>query len=315
MLTKKTKQKKQSFKQILADIKSLKIQGAQNVAVAAVKSLNSLVQEKKPSNVNELKKILGLGKKALFATRPTEPMMRNSLNFVLRDLPDNNLVEAMVQLQHNINDCLKFFYEADEKIVDFGSHKIRNGMVVFTHCHSSTVIKILKKAKSEGKNFIVHNTETRPRFQGRQTALDLAKAGIKVVHFVDSAARLALKKADLVLIGADAITTEGKVINKIGSELIAEVAERYDAPLYVCANSWKFDPKTIFGYEEEIEARSSEEVWPNMSKTKNIKINNFAFEKVNPDLVTGVITELGVFRPYILIEELKKRYPWMFERF
>jgi len=183
-------------------------------------------------------------------------------------------------------------------------------MVVFTHCHSSTVIEILKQANKQGKRFTVHNTETRPKFQGRLTAQELARLGIPVVHYVDSAARLALKKADIMLIGADAITTEGKVINKIGSELMAEVAEKWDVSLYVCSDSWKFDPKSVFGYEEEIEKRKPTEIWP--TAPKGVKIDNFAFEKVNPDLITGIISELGIYKPTIFVEEVKRAYPWMF---
>ncbi|MBW2981930.1 translation initiation factor eIF-2B, partial [Candidatus Woesearchaeota archaeon] len=93
-------------------------------------------------------------------------------------------------------------------------------------------------------------------------------------------------------------------------ELFAEVAEKWDVSLYVCTDSWKFDPKSVFGYEEEIEKREAKEVWP--TAPKGIKINNFAFEKVNPDLITGIISELGIYKPEIFVEEIKRAHPWMF---
>jgi ribose 1,5-bisphosphate isomerase len=194
-------------------------------------------------------------------------------------------------------------------IIEMGSKKIKNGMVVFTHCHSSTVMSVLIEAKKQGKRFAVHNTETRPRLQGRKTAKELSNAGIKVRHYVDSAARLALKGADIMMIGADAITSEGRVINKIGSELFAEVAHRYDIPVYVCTNSWKFDPETVFGFTEEIEQRTAEEVWAR--PPKNVIIDNKAFEIIRPELIAGAITELGIYEPQILVEEIKREYPWM----
>jgi translation initiation factor 2B subunit (eIF-2B alpha/beta/delta family) len=172
------------------------------------------------------------------------------------------------------------------------------------------VVGILKEAKAQKKSFVVHNTETRPHFQGRKTAMELARDGIKVVHYVDSAARLAMKKADIMLIGCDAFTSEGRVINKIGSELFAEIAHRLQVPVYVCTSTWKFDPKTVFGFEEQIEERARCEVWKDIPK--NVRVDNHAFEIVSPELITGMITEMGVYRPEVLVEELRVRAPWIF---
>ena len=296
------------FQTIVEDIKNLKIQGAQNVAKAGVKALQIVAHDirnkTKVTQIHDLSKT----KQILFNTRPTEPGMRNALNYVLNNIETtDDIYTEIVKRTKEVN---QHFDIVKKKIAQIGSKKIKNGMIVFTHCHSSAVVEILKQAKSQRKRFTVHNTETRPRFQGRLTAQELSRAGIPVVHYVDSAARLALKKADIMLLGADAITAEGKVINKIGSELMAEVAEKWDVSLYICADSWKFDPKSVFGYEEEIEKRKPAEVWP--TAPKGVSINNFAFEKINPDLITGVISELGVYTPTIFVEEVKRAYPWMF---
>jgi len=134
-------------------------------------------------------------------------------------------------------------------------------MKIFTHCHSSTVEAIIVKAWKQGKKFEVYNTETRPKFQGRKTATNLAKEGIPVTHFVDSAGRSMLRKTDLFLFGCDAITSEGKLINKIGTEMLAQTARESSIPAYSCTNSWKFDPNTLYGFDEEIEQRDPNEVW------------------------------------------------------
>ena len=215
-------------------------------------------------------------------------------------------LESLAEITNNTN---YHFEEVDKKISEFASRKISNSTIIFTHCHSSSVMKALINAKQDGKRFEVHNTETRPLYQGRITAKELSQQGIPVVHYVDSAARIALKKADIMLLGADAITSEGKVINKIGSELFAEVADRYDIPLYICSDSWKFDPLSIFGFEEEIEKRSSKEIWP--TAPKGVAIDNIAFEKIDPDLITGIISELGVYKAEVFVEEIKKVYPWI----
>ena len=301
-----------SFKETVHRIKNLEVQGAENVAIEAVKSLKEVVKESKSKNISGILADLHHAKNLLFLTRPTEPCMRNALNYVMHDLDYEDPVELAKVVCLKVDEVLGRFDKNQRIIAQIGSKKIGNGTVVFTHCHSSTILEILKQAKRQGKKFEVHNTETRPLYQGRITAREIAKLGIPVTHFVDAAARFALKKADLMLIGADAITTEGKVINKIGSELYAEIANKYDIPVYACTDSWKFDTETVFGYEEEIEKRKGSEIWKN--PPKGVTVNNFAFEKVSPSLITGIISELGIYKPHIFIQEVKANNKWMFKK-
>jgi len=300
------------FKEAVNRIKNLRVQGAEAVAKEAVKSLKDVVKESRSKNISGILADLYHAKNILFLTRPTEPCMRNALNYVMHDLNYDDPAELAKAICLKVNEVLERFDKNQEIIAQIGSKKIRNGSVVFTHCHSSTIFEILKQAKKQGKKFEVHNTETRPLYQGRITAREISKLGVPVKHFIDAAARFALKKTDLMLIGADAITTEGKVINKIGSELYAEIANKFDIPVYACADSWKFDTETIFGYEEEIEKRRGDEIWKN--PPKGVTIDYFAFEKVSPGLITGIISEFGIYKPHIFIQEVRINNRWMFRR-
>ena len=301
-----------SLKQVAKDIKCLNIQGAEAVSCESLKALKHVIHKSKATTPNAFISEMKKAREQLEGTRPTEPYLRNAMSCAFHNVKGGNLRELKEVLFSQVQRTLAFMEHSRKLVIEIGSKRIKNGMVVFTHCHSSTVTSILKAAKKQGKKFEVHNTETRPRLQGRKTAKELANAGIKVRHYVDSAARLALKKADIMLLGADAITSEGRVINKIGSELFVEVARRYDIPVYICTNSWKFDPHTIFGFTETIEERKSSEVWKN--PPRNVKIDNHAFEIIAPDSVTGVITELGIYEPHILVEEIKREYPWMVKK-
>lgn len=273
-----------SFNKICKDIKEVKIQGARNVAIVAAKAL--LIRHDKKA----IKKLTSL--------RPTEPALRNTIKFVLSQ-PDIKKGVALV---------LEHFKHSQRNISKYGSRFIKSGMTVYTHCHSSTVINIFLEAKKQGKKFEVYCTETRPLYQGRITAAQLAKAKIPVTLLVDSAARIALKKSDIAFYGCDAISPT-KIYNKIGSELFAIIMEKYDVPLYVATDSWKFDPESIYG-EEKIEERPPSEVWE--KAPKSVKISNMAFEKIDPRLVTGIISELGIFMKKSFISEIRRKYPFMF---
>jgi ribose 1,5-bisphosphate isomerase len=280
-----------SFQKVLKDISSLKIQGAENIAEAAVSAL-----------ANSPKHLVRKRAEALKKTRPTEPCMRNAINFFLKATKTKNAKEVYKELA-------TFFQHSDQRISRLGARLIKNGQTIFTHCHSSTVVKAFLEAKKQKKIFSVHNTETRPLYQGRRTAKELAKAGIPCTMFVDSGARLAMKEASKVFLGCDAITRQGVIINKIGSEMICELAASRKIPVYVLTNSWKYDFATDFGFEEKIEQRHASEVWKH--PPKGVKISNYAFEQIKPKLVKAILSELGMHKPKAFIKEVHKKYPFL----
>ncbi|MCK5854237.1 MAG: S-methyl-5-thioribose-1-phosphate isomerase [Sulfurovaceae bacterium] len=301
-----------ALKDTIEDIRSLKIQGAQNIALAAVLAIKKFLDESIFRNSDDLINKLNKTRKIFFEVRPTEPAMRNAINYILDIHYISDFASLKEQILERVKEVQKFFIISEKKINIFVDRKLKNSHTIFTHCHSSTVTSAIIYSFKQGKKIEVNNTETRPFFQGRKTAIELAKKGIKVNHFIDSAAKNALKRADFVLIGCDAILSTGEIVNKIGTEYIVEIAKKYDIPVYVCTNSWKFDPLTIKGYEEVIEERSSKEVWPK-APLKNIKIQNPIFEIIGPELITGIISELGIYPPMIFVEELRREHPWIFE--
>ena len=162
----------------------------------------------------------------------------------------------------------------------------------------------MELSSQENKNLIVYSTETRPLFQGRKTAKELNKAGIKVIEIVDSAALEYIKKADIILLGADAILKNGDVLNKIGSGMYAELAFEHKIPVYIASNSLKISLKNV-----EIEKRTFEEVWK--SKPKDIQIDNFAFSLIKEKYIKGIISDLGVLKPKDFVKKASKKYFWI----
>ncbi len=293
-----------NLKETCDKIKSIKIQGAENVTTAALQALENTVIHSQAKTKAQLLKELNTAKQQLFQTRSTEPEMRNYTTQVIqftKSFPERDIQHLKHATKENIKHTLVKKQERKERIIKIGSiflikERKEKKLRVYTHCHASSVTAILKQV-SKRKKITVSNTETRPLLQGRKTAQELAKAGIAVTHHVDAAMISAIQEADLVLIGADAITKEG-VYNKIGSELVALLSSHYHKPLYVCASIWKYDEK-----KEHIEQRAKEEVWGHIPK--GVSIHNPAFEKIHWKHITAVISEEGILKPKSFVKRAK----------
>lgn len=263
------------FNKILRDIKSVKIQGAKNIALAGFKAYKLFPGKQT--------------KKKIISLRPTEPFLVNLLNKADKITYD----ELKAKLKQNQEIINKQVYRL-----------IKNKDVIFTHCHSSTVVNALVYCHKKGKKFEVYNTETRPLYQGRITAKELRNAGIKVTMFVDAAAAIAIEKenkkdkvhADLVLFGTDAILKKG-VVNKIGSNMFAEIANANKVPVYILADSLKYISKI------QLEQRDFKEVW---KTTEKIRIKNPAFELVKREYITKIISELGTLSYSQFLSKVRK---------
>jgi ribose 1,5-bisphosphate isomerase len=294
-------------------IRKLEVQGARNVAIAAIKALEALAEETRAKTRKEFIKELSEAKATLFASRETEPLMRNAVRWLISQVENSGKenVDALAKIvSSSSSQFLKNLETSKECIAEIGAKRIRDNSVVFTHCHSSTVTHLLSKAKKDGKKFEVVCTETRPVFQGRITAKELLALGVKTTFIVDSAARSFMRNADLVIVGADAITSEGNVVNKIGTSAIALLAHEARKPFYVVSELLKFDPATVCGDYEQIEERSPEEIWKDAPE--KLVIRNPAFDVTRRDFIHGIICEEGVIPPHSVAEVVRRKYPWIF---
>jgi ribose 1,5-bisphosphate isomerase len=304
----------ESIQETAEKIRKLEIQGARNVAIAAINAIEVLAKQTKAKNKTEFLKELSKAKKTLFVTRETEPLMRNAIRWIMNQVDKNNskkVKDIARTVSSSANQFLNNLERSREEIATIGANRIRNGSVIFTHCHSSTVTYMLQKAKQQGKIFEVICTETRPIFQGRKTAKEMLDLDLKTTMIVDSAARHFMNQADIVLVGSDAITSEGNVINKIGTSLIALAAHEARTPFYVVSELLKFDPATIHGDYEKIEERDSSEVWKD--PPKKLIIRNPAFDVTRRDYIHGIICEEGIISPHSTMEVVRRKYPWVFE--
>jgi len=296
--------------QIVKDIKSVKIQGATNVAISVLHALKEKLKLFPDLTLSEYKNDCELLKNS----RATEPMMFNSLKFVEEKLGNFDKQEIVRQ----IDLFLSRIEDIKREIIDNVFPLIRDNCVILTHCHSSLVEKAIAKVVSSGKNITVFVTETRPLDQGKITAKNLTKAGANVIMITDSLAPNILMngyqegklnlKVDFVLMGADAISARGEIFfNKVGTFAVSQSAARAKIPVYIVSSLLKTSSEKI-----NIEIRKDSEI--SDIKKKNFDAYNPAFDKVDSKYVTGYVTEFGLIKSKKIEYLVKKYYPFILQR-
>ena len=159
--------------------------------------------------------------------------------------------------------------------------------------------------------------ETRPRNQGASlTAWELAQHGVPHTVITDNAGGHLMQQGcvDMVLLGADRVTRNGDVCNKIGTYLKALAAFDNHIPFYVAVPSPTIDWGITSVSEIEIEERHSDEVaymqgLAGADTLQQVRVipaesqaANPAFDVTPARLVTGIITERGVYAPQQLLQ-------------
>lgn len=175
---------------------------------------------------------------------------------------------------------------------------IRGSMVVMTHSYSSAVRNAILRAWAAGRRFRVVLTEARPLREGLMLARELAAEGIPVTLGVDSAAGLLVEKADLVLVGADAVSSH-VLVNKAGTWLAAMAARERGKKFLALAGAEKAAPEGWQPVQEG--SKDPREVL--RSIPRKMQVQNLYFDFTSLDLLTGIVSEHGVVDP----EEFRNR--------
>jgi len=196
---------------------------------------------------------------------------------------------------------------------EHGSALIKDGMNILTHCNAGalatgghgTALGIIRSAWDHGKKIHVYSDETRPRLQGgRLTVWELQEENIPVTMITDNMAGYLMQqgKIDCVIVGADRITQNGDVANKIGTYSVAVLAKHHAIPFYVAAPYSTIDSALESGAQIPIEQREKEEVLQvgdSPIARPETAVYNPAFDVTPANLVSAIVTDQGVFRfPY-----------------
>ena len=280
---------------------SMEIRGASRIARFAAETLKEFAKTVEKNFDENMRK----ASEILMNTRPTAVSLFNAINYIMMYKGEND-EEKRTDAIMRAEEFIRWVDTAKQKIGEIGAKRIKDGWTILTHCNSSTALAVIKTAFRQGKNIEVIATESRPRYQGHLTVKELAKEGIPTTLIVDSAVRYFMKDVDCVIVGADTITVNGALINKIGTSQIALCAKESRVPFMVCAETYKFSPATLFGELVVIEERDAKEVAPEEILNLGVKVRNPAFDVTPRDYIDLIVTEIGAIPPemaYVIIRE------------
>jgi methylthioribose-1-phosphate isomerase len=297
-------------------IKRLEIRGAPAIGIAGALGVLLAANRSKAKDPEAFLKEIGKASKYLASSRPTAVNLFWALAKMER-VAGSNICKPVGEIKKLLlKEALKIL--ADDKrdcrrMARYGASLVRNGDTILTHCNAGglatadygTALGVLFESKRQGKRISVYADETRPLLQGaRLTAWELLHEDIDTTLICDNmaASLMAKGRIDKIFVGADRIASNGDAANKIGTYSLAVLAKHHKVPFYVVAPLSTFDFNLKTGSQIPIEERDGDEVRKILGKQiapENVKVYNPAFDVTPNRLISGIVTEKGIFRsPY-----------------
>ena len=295
-------------------IKTMVVRGAPAIGVSAAMGVSlgadSIQTESFDAFYAELEeKCLALEK-----SRPTAVNLAwgiERMKRVTRESKSLSIPKLKKRLKQEALDICEEDIAANKAMGGFGQTLINDGNTILTHCNAGalatagfgTALGVIRAAVNAGKKIEVLADETRPFLQGaRLTVWELMEDNIPVKLITDNMSGFFMKnnQIDVVVVGADRIAGNGDVANKIGTYMIAVMAQKHKIPFYVAAPITTLDLSLSSGEEIPIEQRSESEVVCVNNKRitpEGASVAHPAFDITPYDLVTAIITDKGIAKP------------------
>lgn len=285
-------------------IASMRVRGAPAIGIAAAYGVVLSAQHHYP-NPNWQAAVMN-DIQQLAASRPTAVNLFWALDKMRKQLTSDHIdpLAALTQLAEQIHqDDLN----ANLSMGEHGADILGDAKAVLTHCNAGalatggygTALGVIRSAHKRGQLQHVYAGETRPWLQGaRLTVWELAQDGIPATLIADSAAAWLMKsgKIDWIVVGADRITANGDVANKIGTYSLAVLAKRHGVKMMVAAPFSTFDFTLDTGDAIEIEQRTAKELLPEcyLHDGSLVSAWNPVFDVTPAELIDAIVTERGV---------------------
>jgi len=307
-----------SYEEVADAIKQMVVRGAPAIGVSAAMGLALGASQSVGTSIADLEFDFNFMCKVMEATRPTAVNLFwavERMRGVIAKAKQEGVRDVEDIKQRLTEEALLIYnedIEANRAIGMFGGKLIPDGATVLTHCNAGalatagdygTALGVVRGAIDAGKRVAVIADETRPFLQGaRLTAWELAKDNIPVTVITDNMAGHIMKqgKIDCVVVGADRIAANGDAANKIGTYMVAVLAQQHHIPFYVAAPLSTVDLSTATGDDIPIEQRDAKEVThvrEHQLTPDGVEVHNFAFDVTPNELIAAIITDRGVARP------------------
>ena len=282
-----------------------------------IQEQGKILKDSRPTAVNlswAVDRVIRAVRVEMFRARQEDPLRPNA-NAGARRLADAAAREAKAIHEEDKEMCRAiagFGLEEIRRVCSENGHKGPIG--ILTHCNAGplatseygTALGPVILGSEQGVEFKVYADETRPLLQGaRLTTYELQKAGVDVTLICDNMASTVMKQGlvQAVFVGCDRVAANGDTANKIGTSGVAVLAKHYGIPFYVLGPSSSIDMECATGEDIPIEERNPEEIrskfYEKPMAPEGVKCFNPSFDVTDAELITGIITEKGVFRyPY-----------------
>lgn len=292
-------------------IRSMVVRGAPAIGVAAAYGvalealrLLAVTDESFQRGMNE-------GFNTLAQSRPTAVNLFWALarmKQVWRSVSNESNMQIAMRLLAEAHEIFAEDIRINRALGAHGAELLRDGARVLTHCNAGalataghgTALGVIRSAVEAGKKISVIADETRPFLQGaRLTAWEMVQEKIPVTLITDNMAGFMMSRGevDAVVVGTDRVAANGDVANKIGTYMVAVLAQRHHIPFYVACPLSTIDMSIESGVDIPIEERHADEVkgfqdfhWA----AQGVQIRNPSFDITPAELVTALITEKGV---------------------
>jgi len=302
-------------------IRELKVRGAPAIGVTAAMGVALGAQSIAASDHDGFAKALLVICDQLAATRPTAVNLFWAIERMKRKvaaLKGDSVASIKLSLMKESQAILEEDIALCKAMGQHGAALIATGQTVLTHCNAGalatagygTALGVIRAAWEQGKQIQVIADETRPVLQGaRLTAWELMQDNIPVTLITDNMAGSLMRqgKIHLCVVGADRIAANGDVANKIGTYSVAVLAKAHGIPFYVAAPYSTIDLNTKSGEDIPIEQRNPLEVTTihgsHPVAPQGVTVYNPAFDVTPAELIAGIITERGVFKPHELAKQ------------
>lgn len=293
-------------------IKKLEVRGAPAIGAAAAFGFVLGARQSAKHGQDTFFDSLLVVDRELRETRPTAVnlfwALDRMMNVTKNSVHKMNVEELLILLEKEAIDIFKEDKAINIALAKYGATLFTEPTAVLTHCNAGalatvamgTALGVIRQAYADGNITRVFADETRPLLQGaRLTAFELSQDQIPVTLITDNMAGWVMKNkmVSAVIVGADRITANGDVANKIGTYSVAVLAKEHGIPFYVAAPSSTFDFTLKTGDQIPIEQRNKREVthiYDVQIAPLEVDVFNPAFDVTPHKFITGIITEHGV---------------------